>query len=679
MATFLAIGVGPPDPSAGLVVDGTLVAFVEEERLTRRKHAKGDYPLLAIQSVLEIGDVGIDSVDGIVVGWDLQSYSDGTMAEFFDGVRARYPVDDQTVQWQDHCLNWFSLASQTRYHHDHLSSIFEHDALPPVRGVAHHRAHALHAVHDSGFDDALVVTLDGSGDHLCSTVSHWDGARLDCVLEVPMPHSLGWFYAGITEYLGFSAYDGEYKVMGLAPFGRPGPLAETLSVVVSPEQDGPAYCVDPTYLHYGPRSYSDRFTDHLVDRLGRPPRRGEDPIDDFHADVAYAAQSILERHVLSLVRWGIDLTGSRRVCFGGGVAHNVAMVGRVAQSRGVDEVFAHPLAGDLGVAVGAALVLEAELGGLDRGARLATLALGPAACPLDSQSIVPSPGTASVIVDDRYSEVAAALADGSLVAWCQGRMEAGPRSLGHRSILADPRTLATREKLNSVVKDRFSWQPFAPAIRIEDVDRYLLGSPRSSPYMACVYEASDELARDAPAIVHVDGTVRVQLVEEAIAPELHRLLTSFGKLTGVPVLLNTSLNRAGEPIACSTLDAVEIFRETELDALVVGRRLLLKSPSAGSSPTRRMPAMDPSQPFERAVSTLVDDMKWPAEAESIEPTTSIGPDGLGLDSIAVLELIVALEEHYGVALDLSQLGDLVSLTVGDIAAGIGALVHADRP
>jgi len=576
VANYLAVGIGPSDPSAGLVQQSRLVAFVEEERLTRSKHATGAYPIHAIRRVLEMADLQLADIDGLVVGWDLEAYSDGRMEQFFGDMRAEYPVDDRTRNWQDHCLQWLSQSGQTKFHYEPLADHFGSESLPPVLGAPHHQAHAFAAARDSGFDESLVVSLDGSGDHLCTTISFWDGRDLETLLEIPIPHSLGWFYAALTEYLGFSTYDGEHKVMGLAPLGKAGPLHEELEAIVPREAEGPAYTLDPTYIHYGPHTYSGRFTDDLVDLLGRPPRRREEPLDEFHADIAYSAQSILEDRVLALAHWGLQRTGATRICFGGGVAHNVAMIGRVARDCGLDAVYAHPLAGDVGVAVGAALYLEAQDGRIETTGRLRSLALGPMVGAPTTLDALEEAGLVPTWVDDDYAEVAAVIAEGGLVAWCQGRMEAGPRALGHRSILGDPRTVATRDKLNSVVKDRYSWQPFAPAIRVEDAGRYLIDASLCSLYMTYVAEASEELARVAPAVVHVDGTVRVQLVDSTISPDFHALITSFGECTGVPVLLNTSLNRAGEPIACSERDAVVIFQATELDVLVIDQHMVTK-------------------------------------------------------------------------------------------------------
>lgn len=509
------------------------------------------------------------------INWNIDAFSDGTMAGFFQRMSKEWPVDKQTLAWQQSMLRRFNAETLQAYHERHWRRMFGDVRFPPLHSVPHHYAHAYHAAMQSPYDEAICLSIDGSGDQHTTVLWHKEDDELRPIHEIFMPHSLGWLYAAFTEYLGFQAYDGEYKVMGLAAYGRPDDgLRANVDRIVQPASDGIGFEVDPTFVHYGPHSYSDRFTDQLVDLLGRPPRRSDDEITGWHEDLAYAVQTNLEDTVERLVLWAVKETGIRKLCIGGGVGLNVKMNTRLFANPAIDDVFAQPLCSDGGAAVGAALVACRDLTGATP-EPLETLALGHEESNDTIEQALKVAGLAYERPDDLCAAVAHEIANGRIVGWFQGRMEAGPRALGQRSILADPRRIENRDKVNKIVKFREYWRPFCPSMLAEAAPDYF-DLYTDAPFMIIAFPANQRLAEDAPAIVHVDGTSRVQLVHQRVLPRYHRLISEFCARTGVPVLLNTSFNVKGEPIVCTIQDALRTFWATGLEVLAAGDFVLRK-------------------------------------------------------------------------------------------------------
>ena len=576
--SFIGLFEGGYDPAVGLVQDGSLLAFAEEERFLRDKHARGRYPARALRFCMDHAGITSEDVDAIAVNWDVPSYTNGTMRDFFLNMREQYPVDQKTIGWQNSLLGRFNEEGMLARHRTAWRNALGTDVIPPLYPVPHHYVHALHSYLQSPFDDALCLTVDGSGDQSCTVLWHCQGDNVVPIYEVAMPHSLGWFYAAATEYLGFEAYDGEYKVMGLAAYGKPDPAIQAaVAKILFPAEDGIGYRIDPCMVHYGPHGWSDRFTDLLPALMGRPPRTSEAPIETWHFDFAYAVQEALERAALNLVRWGQQKTGSPNLCIGGGVGLNVKMNTKLFEVKGISRVFPHPLCSDSGAAAGAALVACWQQTG-KRPEKLVTLALGNAEEDGDIEATLQRCGVPYTRSNDVAASVARDLSQGRVVGWFQGRMEAGPRALGQRSILADPRSVSARDRVNAVIKYREPWRPFCPSMTIEAADRYLEAWD-DAPFMVIAFRAKPELQRDAPAVVHIDGTVRVQLVHQETHPLYHHLLTEFEALTGVPVLLNTSFNVKGEPIVCTATDAIRTFYGTGMDTLALGN-FIVRKPAA---------------------------------------------------------------------------------------------------
>lgn len=572
---FLGIHEAHADPAVALVADGKLLACSEEERHTRHKHAFGVYPHRALEWCLSQAGIALDDVELVGINWDLDAYTNGEMRAFYDSVNAAFETDANTLAWQASTLTRYNAARQVDHHRFHWRRSFGDCRFPRLASYPHHFTHAFHAATQSGRERSIVVTVDGSGDRDCTVVWRHEGTELRRVYEVPIPHSLGWFYAAMTEYLGFEAYDGEYKVMGLAAYGGANArLRERIRCVLQCSSDGIGYRLDPRYIHRGAHSYSMRFTDALPALLGRAPRLTHEPLDDWHRDLAYEVQAALEASVLRLVSWAVAETDVLDVCVSGGVAHNVKMNTRLLDVPGVRSVFPQPLCADSGAAAGAALLACFRATGIAP-APLTSLALGP---DLDDREIEEALQTTKCAYEQPAHltrEVARALADGCVVAWCQGRAEAGPRALGQRSILADPRVVSSRDRVNAVIKHREPWRPFCPSMKAESAARYL-ARYCDAPFMTLAFPATELARAEMPAVVHADGTVRVQLVDAAVCPLYDELLTEFERLTGVPALLNTSFNVKGEPIVSSVHDALRTFWSTGLDVLAIGRFLIRK-------------------------------------------------------------------------------------------------------
>lgn len=572
---FIGIFEGGYDPAVALVREGSLLAFAEEERFLRNKHAKGWYPARALRFCMDHAGIAADDVQALALNWDVPSYTNGVMRDFFQTMRQQYPVDGRTIAWQDRLLGQFTEDGVIARHRAAWKHALGTDKLPPLYPVPHHYVHALHAYLQSPFDDALCLTVDGSGDQYCTVLWHCQGDDVVPIYEVPMPHSLGWFYAAATEYLGFEAYDGEYKVMGLAAYGKPNKeIQAAVGRILSQAEDGIGYRVDPRMIHYGPHSWSDRYTDHLPQLLGRAPRTDVEPLESWHFDFAYAVQEALERAALDMVRWGQKKTGATNLCIGGGVGLNVKMNTKLFEVQGISRIFPHPLCADSGAAAGAALVACWHQTG-KRPEKLTSLALGNEESDEDIEQTLQRCGIAYSHSNDIAMSVARDLSEGRIVGWFQGRMEAGPRALGQRSILADPRTVGARDRVNAVIKYREPWRPFCPSMKIEAADRYLEAWD-DAPFMVIAFRAKPALKEDAPAVVHVDETVRVQLVHQETHPLYHHLLSEFENLTGVPVLLNTSFNVKGEPIVSTATDAIRTFFGTGMDTLALGNFLIRK-------------------------------------------------------------------------------------------------------
>jgi carbamoyltransferase len=546
------------DSSACLVRDGELVFAVAEERISRTKH-DARFPENAIRACLEFARIKAEQLDEVCFGWqvpgaafrhDLRCYASGKMpATYVNGLNS-------TLHFMS---MWHQEGGAKRF-----TQIFG-ATKARMRFVDHHLAHALSAYSFSGFNDAAVVVMDGRG--AWEATSIWQGrdGRLEHVLTIPFPDSVGYFYSEFTEYLGFQRNSDEWKVMGLAPYGKPG-----VDLRAFIEAEAAPYKVNARKLvANGAAPFAEMV------RLFGPRRVPESEIDEWHKDVAYAVQDACEVAMMSVVKMAVEKTKSRNVCLAGGVALNSKANGKIVASGLVDKFFVQPAASDDGVALGAALAPY-----LDGGGRLPMKAmrhayLGP---EFDDEAIENALRTYKLKYT-RLSDVAAGaaelLSNGKILGWFQGRMEFGPRALGSRSILADPRDPEMNAKVNNAVKFREWWRPFAPSMKKEAAAEYL-ESASDSPFMILTAQVRAEKRAVIPSVTHVDGSARPQTVEKEINPLYWRLIDEFGKRTGVPVVMNTSFNLRGEAIVHTPTDAIRTFFSSGMDALVIGSFLVEK-------------------------------------------------------------------------------------------------------
>ncbi len=580
------------DSAASVVSDGVVVAAAQEERFTRRKHDPS-FPTNAIDWCLRHAGVGHDGLDAVV-------YYDKPLSTFSRILRSYAAAGTQGLRSVNAAVSeWVNRKLWTPYEIEKGLRNLGYDVPDPILFADHHTSHAAAAFYPSPFERATVLTIDGVGEWATSSIGSGAGRRLELLEEIRFPNSLGLLYSAFTYHAGFKVNSGEYKLMGLAPYGRPrfaDAIREHL-VDVTPEG---SFTLDMRYFDFlaGTKMTSRRF-DHM---FGGPPRRPESAITQRECDLARSIQEVLEEVVLRMATHALDLTGEPNLVMAGGVALNCVANARLLAEGPFERIWVQPAAGDAGSAVGAALWAWHEV--LDQPRTtdphdgMHGALLGPS---FDADGISAEleragrPHQRIPDRDDRADHVAELLADGNVVGMFQGRMEFGPRALGNRSILADPRDTEMQRVLNAKIKQRESFRPFAPAVLAEHASEWF-ELTHESPYMlftapvaaarrdesgdpgedASIFEQLAAIRSDIPAVTHVDGSARVQTVDVERAPEFHRLLSAFHRRTGCPVLVNTSFNVRGEPIVHTPEDAYRCFMTTEMDVLVLEDCILLR-------------------------------------------------------------------------------------------------------
>jgi carbamoyltransferase len=545
------------DSAACIARDGHILFAVAEERLSRLKH-DARFPSLSIEACLAAAGVRADQLDFVCFGWppaiealkhDLKCMATGSLP-----------------------LNYVDLVSAVRRNLNHTRKqngkkqfLARFPTKAQFRFVEHHLAHAISAYSFSGFDDAAVLVLDGRGAWEASSLWHGRDGRLEHVWTIPWPNSLGLFYAQFTQYLGFQPYSDEWKVMGLAPYGEPG---VNLRDFIIPD-DNPYKVSTRLLLDDKPAPLAG-----ITARLG-PQREAESEIDSKHKNVAFAVQDACEEAMMTLARAAVAKTGSRNICLAGGVALNSKANGKILSSGIVDRIFVQPAAGDDGVCLGAALAPYLDNGGKLPMHKMRHAYLGAENSDEEIEKALTTYKLRATRVADPAAAAAELLANGKILGWVQGRMEFGPRALGARSILADPRDPEMNAKVNNAVKFREWWRPFAPSMLAEVAGEYI-ESATDSPFMILTAQVKPEKRSVIPSVTHVDGSARPQTVERDVNPLYWRLIREFGNRTGVPVVMNTSFNLRGEPIVSTPTDAVRTFFSSGMDALVIGNFVVEK-------------------------------------------------------------------------------------------------------
>lgn len=583
------------DSAAALVRDGEIVAAAQEERFSRKKH-DARFPAAALRFCLEEADIGLDAVDAVVF-YDKPLVKFERLLETYLGYAPRgfrSFVAAMPVWLKEKLFLKRTLKEE-------LAALVQGDEskLPRLLFCDHHRSHAASAFYPSPFNEAAVLCLDGVGEWATTTAWVGRGNALTPLWQVDFPHSLGLLYSAFTYFAGFKVNSGEYKLMGLAPYGVPRYADIIYDKLMDLKPDG-TFRLDMQYFNYctGLTMTNARF----ASLFGGPPRSAESPLTQREMDLAASIQTVTEDVVLRLARTLHRETGLRNVCLAGGVALNCVANGRLLREGPFADVWIQPAAGDAGGALGAALVANHEYHGRPRACcdhdRMRGSYLGPRYDAAQVRVQLDAHGARYVELDEAQllRRVAELLAEENVIGWLQGPMEFGPRALGGRSILGDPRSSKMQSVLNLKIKYRESFRPFAPSVLAEQASHYF-ELERPSPYMLLVAPVHASLRvpmsetqqhlfgiaklnvprSTIPAVTHVDYSARVQTVHAETNPKYHALLEAFRALTGCAVLVNTSFNVRGEPIVCTPSDAYRCFMRTEMDYLVVENFLLCKA------------------------------------------------------------------------------------------------------
>ncbi len=558
--TILGLSFDYHDAAVAILKDGELVAAAQEERFTRKKHDE-HFPTNAIDYCLKEAGLTIQDIDYVV---------------FYEKPILKFDrlLETFVYTWP-HGLKTFLKAIPVWM----KSKLWVKQTIQKTLGYSgpilfseHHLSHAASAFYPSGFEEAVVVTIDGVGEWETTTIGYGKGDDLTITESIHFPDSLGLLYSALTYYLGFKVNSAEYKVMGLAPYGDPEPYDSAMRKLIQLNPDG-SYQLDQRYFAY---TYGLTMTNKKFDRLfGAPPRQPESPLTQREKDIAASLQRITEEAVLGIVKHAYELHPSENLCLAGGVALNCVVNEKILKQSPFKRIFIQPAAGDAGGALGAALYMSHTVFNNPRSFEMKHTYLGPAFSDheikeaLESQKIVCHKQDRDALI----KTAARLIANNHVVGWFHGRMEFGPRALGNRSILADPRKKENWQRVNLKIKFRESFRPFAPSV-LEDKSSDYFDNVCPSPFMLLTAQTK---TKDIPAVTHVDNSARLQTINREQNPMYYNLIQTFGDITGCPLLINTSFNVRGEPIVCSPQDAIQCFLNTDMDDLFIGSYRVSKS------------------------------------------------------------------------------------------------------
>ena len=557
------------DAGAALVRDGELVAAAEEERFNRQKHYSG-FPEQAVRYCLREAGITIDQVDYI---------------GFYEKPLVKFNRILETIlgYWPFSYGAWLKAMPLWLAHRLHIGREIQTKlgTDKEILYCQHHLSHAASAFLVSPFEEAVIITADGVGEWTTTAWGVGRGNRIEIKKELRFPHSVGLLFSAITAYLGFRVNDAEWKVMGLAPYGKP-TYVDRFREVVDIKDDG-SIRLNLKYFAHG-YSTTRTFNARWEKLFGRPQRPRESELTDFHRDIAHSGQKIVEEIMVKMAAHLHRQTGLKNVCLAGGVGLNCVANWRILQESGFKSIFIQPAAGDSGGALGTAFYIYNSVLDNRRTFRMEHGCWGPSFTDTEIEAALKQAGATYAIVDDEdelLEQTARMIAEGKVVGWFQGRLEFGPRALGSRSLLADPRDPKMKDVINAKVKFREAFRPFAPSVLKEHAHEYFEVPPGMDlPYMLLVPKVRRDKRSVIPAVTHEDGTGRVQTVTEEQNGRYYRLIRVFERLTGVPVVINTSFNIRGEPIVCTPHDAYNTFVNTGIDALVMGNCVVTQKPDS---------------------------------------------------------------------------------------------------
>ncbi|MFB3918620.1 MAG: carbamoyltransferase [Candidatus Velamenicoccus archaeovorus] len=566
------LGIAAPfghDASAAIVVDGKVIAAVEEERFSRKKHAKDECPRRSVEFCLITAGLKPQDIDAVAFPWSLSALRQKRWEYFL-----RTLPSNPSRAYKKFFRNMKEHRGQVAFIAKTLRESGFGSHQPEIHWIEHHIAHAASSYFLSGFDKAAVLSIDGGGEITSTLIARAQGTAINKIKEIVAPDSLGNFYSTMTEYLGFEREDGEYKVMGMAPYGDAWKVK--LDHILWWNAQYRTYRCNDDYV-WVPRSKRARpdkvYSKRMIQEFG--PERVGDELNVPYIHIAAATQKKLEDITIRLLETYLsqELKGHGNLCFAGGCALNVALNRILLKHPLVKNLWVQPASHDAGGSIGAAAYAAAQLG--DTIAPMEHAYLGPEFTNAQIEPVLKASGFRFEKCADICETASSLLKEGRIVGWFQGRMEWGPRALGNRSILGNPTIRGTNDRINAIIKFRESWRPFCPSI-LKEYASDILGSDHPAPFMTFAFDVAPHWKERIPEAVHVDGTCRPQVVDERHNPKFHRLISLFHKKAGVPVVINTSLNRRGEPMICSPEDAILMFRESGLEYLAIGDYLARK-------------------------------------------------------------------------------------------------------
>jgi carbamoyltransferase len=558
------------DASAALIRDGEVVALVEEERLNREKHT-WRFPERAIRQCLIQEGISGSDVPAVTFFFNPLLEILGNFGHF-----ARYFPRSLRLLAAPSGADDLDFLSKLRLQigvRSRLAAALGLAKPPPLHFVEHHLCHAASAFFLSDFDNAAILTMDGRGESASTLIAVGEGTRISKLREIKVPHSLGYLYAAVTDHLGFRPFRDEWKVMGLAAYGTDR-LQAAFDEVIELTADG-GFRLNLKFFDFHTHGRKQWVSHSFQSNFG-PKRLPSEELKQEHYDLAFAAQRATEKIAVHLACRAHELTGKRSLCVAGGVALNVLTNSQIVRRTPFENFFFQPLANDAGTSLGSALYHYHSNLGMPRGPRLKSVYLGPSFSDTEMEGALLRSGLKFRRSQNVCEQTAHLIHEGKVVAWFQGRMEAGPRALGNRSILADPSRPDLKERLNRMIKKREAFRPFAPSV-LAEIAHEFFDVPRSldSPYMMLSGKIRDGLKDSVPAVVHVDQSSRVHTVRRETNPRFWELIREFERLSSLPLLLNTSFNE-DEPIVCSPEDAISCYLRTGLDALVLGDFICLR-------------------------------------------------------------------------------------------------------
>lgn len=574
MKNILGIHLHAGQTAAALVQDGVVVVAAAEERFNRIKQSRA-FPHAAIRFCLDqAGLKSLEDLDGIALAWN-------------PAENMRHINLSGFTEWRRYDPEWLyilpnhilSMAGPEAFSGTALEMTIADSGKCPLYFVNHHLSHLAHAICQSPFEQGLAIVVDEYGEHDSVSVATFRGNDLKIIKKIAYPNSLGVYYAAFTEYLGFRPNSDEWKVMGAAAYGNPDRFYPAIESILEWQEECGEWVLDTRFIEHSNMKRAGYINDRLVRRIGIPVRHGTDEFRQEHYDLAAAAQLVFEKRMFSLVSHYVRKTGMKNIAAAGGCIMNSLANGKIVDNTPAEKLFVPYAAADNGGSMGAALYTYYYRLKQTRGvsATQASAYLGPEFSDAEIRTTLEKYKLSYQEVADPVAAAVKELVAGKIVGWFQGCMEFGERALGNRSILADPRSVQMKERINAAVKYREAFRPFAPSIPAEAAaDWFEIGTGVTVPYMEQVYRFRPEVRDRIPAVVHQDGTGRLQTVTKEANPLYYRLLRAFEQETGVPILINTSFNVQGEPIVCTPADAIRTFYSCGLDVLIMGRYVLRK-------------------------------------------------------------------------------------------------------